>query len=103
MSVQTPYGLSYEYVPPGATQQVLGGVGAAGDYLQRLIITVNTAATSQVQLKDGSGTPRTIMPNLVGAGIGVYVVEFGALSTTGGWKVTTGAGVEVQGVGIFSA
>ena len=45
----------------------------------------------------------TIVPASPGTGINVYNIEINAASTTGAWKVTTGAGVEVMAVGIFSA
>jgi hypothetical protein len=32
----------------------------------------------------------------------VYNVELNAVSANGAWKITTGAGVEVMAVGIFS-
>lgn len=101
-----PYRYQYEHVTASQTAQVLGGTGATGDYLDKLICTVSTAATSLVQIVDGTGTgvlTHTIIPNNVGGGIGVYVVPIGAASTTGAWKITTGAGVEVMAVGIFSA
>jgi hypothetical protein len=45
----------------------------------------------------------TVLPNNVGGGIGCYVIELNAISQNGAWKITTGAGVEVMAVGIFSA
>jgi hypothetical protein len=45
----------------------------------------------------------TILPALAGTGINVYNIEINVASTTGAWKITTGAGVEVMAVGIFSA
>ena len=51
--IQRGYGYQYETVAASQTAQVLGGSGAAGDYLHRLIVTVNTAATSTVTLTDG--------------------------------------------------
>ena len=104
--VNFPYRFQYEHVAASQTAQVLGGTGATGDYLHRLICTVSTAATAQVQIVDGTGAgalTHTILPNSPGGGIGVYTVEIGAASTTGPWKITTGAGVEVMAVGIFSA
>jgi len=95
----------YETVAAGATDQILGPVGKVGDILQRLIITVGTAATAAVSIKDGNGASIPILPNSPGGGIGVYVVEVGALAanpTTPGWKVTTGAGSTVLAVGLFS-
>lgn|SRR5262245_57251128 len=96
----------YEPVAASQSDQVLGGPGKQGDILQRLVITVNTAATAQVQIRDGSGGSLiTIMPNSPGGGIGVYVVELGMRAATvanGGWRVTTGAGSTVVAVGRFT-
>lgn len=102
MATVIPYALQYETVAASQTAQVLGGTGAVGDYLQRVIISVNTVATATVTLLDGS----TSIPLLTGSATlvpGVYSVEIGAASASGPWKVTTGAGATVIGVGIFSA
>ena len=103
--VNNPYRYYYEHVTVSQTAQVLGTTGAVGDYLHRLICTVSTAATSIVQIVDGTGTgvlTHTILPNAVGGGIGVYNIELNTVSANGAWKVTTGAGVEVMAVGIFT-
>ena len=103
--VNNPYRYYYEHVTVSQTAQVLGTTGAVGDYLHRLICTVSTAATSIVQIVDGTGTgvlTHTILPNAVGGGIGVYNIELNIVSANGAWKVTTGAGVEVMAVGIFT-
>ena len=92
----------YETVAASQTDQVLGPVGARGDYLERLVITVGTAATAATSIKDGSGSSIPIMPNSPGGGIGVYVVDICANSTSGAWSVTTGAGSTVVAVGRFS-
>lgn len=93
----------YETVGAGvSTPQVLGATGAVGDYLGTLIITVATAATAQVQIKDGSDTAITVLPNSPGGGIGVYVVKIGLRSRTGAWQVTTGAGSTVIAKGLFA-
>lgn len=99
--VQIGYGYQYETVAASQTAQVLGTAGAAGDYLHRLIVTVNTALTSTVTLTDGV-TAIPIVPANIGAGVGVINVEVNAASLTSGWKVTTGAGVTVVAVGKFS-
>lgn len=96
------YNTDYETVAASQTDQVLGPVGAAGDVLERLIITVATAATAAVSIKDGTGNAISIMPNSPGGGIGVYSVPIGARSTGGAWKVTTGAGSTVLAVGKFT-
>lgn len=99
--IQRNYGYQYETVAASQTAQVLGGSGAAGDYLHRLIITVNTAATSTVSLTDGLATI-DVVPANVASGVGVINLEINAASLTSGWKVTTGAGVTVLAVGQFS-
>ena len=101
--VNAPYRYQYEHVAVSQTAQVLGGTGATGDYLDKIVCTVSTAATSAVIILDGSGFSHTILPNNVGGGVGVYVISLGAISRNGPWKVTTAAGVEVLAVGIFSA
>jgi hypothetical protein len=93
----------YETVAVSQADQVLGVTGAAGDFLHKLIITVGTAATAAVSIKDGGGSAIPILPNSPGGGIGVYVVEINAVSTAGAWKVTTGAGSTVLAIGRFTA
>lgn len=95
----------YETVAAGQTDQILGPTGRVGDVLERLIITVGTAATAAVSIKDGDGSAIPILPNSPGGGVGVYIVDVGALcknATTPGWKVTTGAGSTVLAVGRFT-
>jgi len=99
--IERGYGYQYETVAASQTAQVLGGSGAAGDYLHRLIVTVNTAATSTVTLTDGV-TAIPVVPANVGSGVGVLDIELNMASLTSGWKVTTGAGVTVVAVGQFS-
>lgn len=92
----------YETVAVSQTDQVLGATGATGDFLHKLIITVATAATGAVSIKDGAGSAISILPNSPGGGIGVYEVEFNAVSSAGAWKVTTGAGSTVLAIGRFT-
>jgi hypothetical protein len=98
-----PYRYQYEHVAASQTAQVLGGTGAAGDYIHRLACTVTTAATGNVLILDGTGFSHTILPASPGGGIGQYNIELNTISRNGAWKITTGAGVEVLAVGIFSA
>jgi phospholipid N-methyltransferase len=103
--VSYPYRYFKEHVAAGQTAQVLGPTGAKGDYLHRLICTVTTAASGNVVIVDGSGTgilTHTVLPASAGTGVNVYNIEVNAVSADGAWKVTTGAGVEVMAVGIFS-
>lgn len=92
----------YETVAASQSDQVLGSTGAAGDYLDKLIITVGTAATAAVSIKDGTGSAIPIMPNSPGGGVGVYVIPLGLKSVDAGWKVTTGAGSTVVATGLFT-
>lgn len=92
----------YETVAASQTDQTLGVTGAVGDFLHRLVCVVTTAATAQVQIKDGSGSAITVFPNNPGGGVGTYPVELNITSTAGAWRVTTGAGVAVLAVGRFT-
>ena len=103
--VLNPYRYQYEHVAASSSAQVLGGTGAIGDYIHRLVCTVTTALTSTVQIVDGTGAgilTHTVLPAAVGGGIGVYNIELNAVSANGAWKITTGAGVEVMAIGIFT-
>ena len=97
--VQLPFGTTYETVAASQTAQVLGGSGATGDTIIRLIVTVNTAATSTVTILDNA-TSIAIMPATTA--VCVYSIDLGVQSVSGPWKVTTGAGVTVVAVGNFS-
>lgn len=100
--IQRGYGYQYETVAASQVDVPLGNPtsgGAAGDYLHRLIVTVNTAATSTVVLFDGL-TSISLMPANVA--VGVYSIEINAASFEAGWSITTGAGVTVVAVGQFS-
>jgi len=97
--VNQPFGTFYETVAASQTAQVLGVTGGAGDTLQRLIITVATAASSTVALLDGATTYAILAANTP---IGIYQIEIGAVSVNGAWKITTGAGATVMAVGNFS-
>lgn len=92
----------YETVAASQTAQALGATGATGDYLEGLTIVVATAATAQVQIKDGAGSNISVFPNSPGGGVGTYYVPVKARSTAGAWQVTTGAGSSVIATGDFT-
>jgi hypothetical protein len=52
---------------------------------------------------DGTTFTHLVLPASPGGGIGQYNIELNTISRNGAWKITTGAGVEVLAVGIFSA
>lgn len=93
-------GSSYEAVGASATDQVLGPGGAAGDFLDMLIVTVATAATGTVAIDDGGGTDIPI--TAANTPIGVYAIPVKAHSRRGAWRVTTGAGATVLATGEFT-
>jgi len=92
----------YETVAASQTDQALGPTGNRGDVLERLIITVNVAATATASIKDGTaGASIPIVPATTP--VGVYSITIGAKSAAaGGWLVTTGAGLTVLAVGRFT-
>jgi len=98
--VSNPYRYQYETVAASQTGQVLGTTGAVGDYLHRLIISNVTAATASVTIIDGS-TSIVIQTGAANIPLGIFSIELNMASASGAWKVTTGAGATVIGVGIF--
>ena len=100
MSITSPNRYPYETVAASQTAQVLGGSGAVGDYLHRIVVSVNTSLTSTVSVLDNSTTVLAIPASTP---VGVYSLEINAASASGPWKITTGAGVTVMAVGFFTA
>lgn len=97
-SVNGPY--EYETVAASQTDQVMGATGAANDYLESVIVSVNTAATGTCSVKDGAGAAIPLTP--ANSAINCYQFWFGTLSRSGGWSITTGAGATAIGVGKFT-
>lgn len=94
-------GQQYETVAASQTAQVLGGAGAAGDYIARLIITPATTAPGVVTLIDGATNIMPWLGGTVGADLKPFVIEIHANCVTA-WKITTGANVSVVAVGQFT-
>ena len=96
---------AYETVAASQAGQVMGGAGAAGDYLAGLLIVPATVAAGAVSITDGGGSAITVF---VGGGTTALVdckpfyVKIGAKSAAGPWSVTTGANVSAIGFGNFS-
>lgn len=84
----------YQTVAASQTDAV---IGSGAKYLGSLVCVVATAATAQVQIKDGSsGSNIVVLPNSPGGGVGTYTIDLGLRSrNAGGWRVTTGAGVSI--------
>jgi hypothetical protein len=98
LSVESP-GYQYETVAASATDQVLGGSGRQGDYLDGLLVVPATTAAGAVSIKDGSGSAITVF---TGATVTALTTLIGANSAAGAWKVTTVANVSVVAVGRFT-
>jgi len=94
----------YETVAASQTDQALGGTGAAGDYLEGVLIVPATTSPGAVQIQDGSGTEITIFTGGAGSvsNLVPFMVPVGACSRAGAWSVTTGANVSVIGIGMFT-
>lgn len=94
-----PLNTDYETVAASQSDQALGATGAVGDVLETLVVTVATSATGTASIKDGSGSDIPI--TAANTPIGVYWVRIGARSSSGAWKVTTGAGATALAIGRF--
>jgi hypothetical protein len=93
----------YETVAASQTAQVLGTTGAAGNYLDRVVIIPATTSPGVVTLLDNA----TSIPLFVGGASSISdltprVVSLGMTSVSGAWKISTGANVSVIAVGNFT-
>lgn len=94
---------SYETVAASQTAQVLGSTGASGDLISHLLIvpasvspgavTILDNATSITVFTGGASSISNLIP---------FVIPLNMISTSGAWKVTTGASVSVIAVGKFT-
>lgn len=92
-------GNEYETVAAAQTDQVLGSVGAVGDYLDSLLLTVGAATA--ITVKDNA---TTIFTFTFGAAVttGPVEIPIRCKSVSGAWKVTTGASMTALAKGLFS-
>lgn len=103
VSVSNVSVVGYEAVAASATDQVLGGSGAAGDYLVRLMVQPASIAPGTIIIKDNATTIYTYPGTAAyDAGLAPFSVEIGANSASGAWKITTGANVSLVAVGNFT-
>jgi hypothetical protein len=65
-----------------------------------LIVVAANATASNVTLIDGS---TSIVITGATTPVGTYSLELNMAAATGPWKITTGSGVSVIAVGIFTA
>lgn len=93
----------YEKVAASATAQVLGGSGAAGDYIEGILVTPETTSPGTITLLDGALSDELF----VGGASSVsnlipFYIPLGLMSASGAWKITTGANVHCRAIGSFS-
>lgn len=101
-------GDEYEAVAASQSLQILGATGGTGDYLGKLIVTPTSTAPGAVSIQDGTSTANlitvfaasTAAVNLVDQK--PFEIPLGIKSTTGAWRVTTGASVTVLAIGYFT-
>lgn len=89
----------YFTVAASQTNQILGNVGATGDYLDTLVIIPASATPGLVTVKDGTTAVISIPANTT---IQSYSIPVKSYSKTGTWNVTTGASVSVFAEGQFT-
>jgi hypothetical protein len=90
----------YETVAKSQTGQVLGGVGAQGDFIDRLVIVPETTSPGAVALLDNTTSISIMVAGTTT--IAPITVELGMHSELGAWSITTGDNVHVIAVGKFT-
>jgi hypothetical protein len=96
------YQFDYETVAASQSEQTLGPVGKVGDILEKLIIVPATTGAGTVSIKDGGGSSINVFVTGTLADLTPIVLPLSMISTSGAWKVTTGANVSVIAVGKFT-
>jgi hypothetical protein len=101
----TPSSRTYNTVAASVTAQALtgGSGGATGDYLSHCVITPGSTSPGTVVILDNA----TAIYTFAGGASSVstlisWAVPVGAVSVSGAWKITTGAGVTAFCSGKFS-
>lgn len=88
----------YKVLVANAADQVCGAVGAAGDYLHDIQLSVTAAGT--IVIKDGSTTIFT--HNFTAAQAVPVTIPVARFSVTGAWRITTPLGITGHAGGSFS-
>lgn len=79
-----------------------GTTGAAGDWLDFVLIIPETTAAGTVTLEDGANAAINIFVSGTLASLVPFAVPIRANSANGAWKISTGANVHVRAVGNFT-
>jgi len=95
----------YQTVAASQSNAALGpGGGGAGDYLSHLTIVPASTSPGAVSIADGGGSAITVFVGGASSVLSLlpFKVAIGAKSTSGAWKITTGAAVSVVAMGQFT-
>jgi hypothetical protein len=96
-------GGEYETVAASQTAQALGATGAAGDTIAGILVIPATTSPGAIALLDNA----TSITVFTGGAASVsnlvpFYIPLGINSTSGAWKITTGANVSCIAVGEFT-
>lgn len=93
-----------EAVAANQADQVLGGTGAVGDYLYKVIVVPASVDAKAVAIKDGSGSAVTIFAGGTASltDLKPFEVLLELPSASGAWKITTNTAVSAIGIGTFT-
>jgi hypothetical protein len=100
-----PFDNDYETVAASQTDQALGATGGIGDRLSGLLVIPTSTSPQAVSIKDGGGSAITVFAGGASSltNLAPFFIDLrGIKSLAGAWKVTTGTGLSVIGVGNFT-
>jgi hypothetical protein len=93
-------GYEYETVAVSQTDQVCGETGAAGDYLDTVVVKVATSGVNGVvDIQDGSDTAIPLV--VASTALGTHSIKLGIKSKSGAWSITTGSAATAICIGKF--
>jgi hypothetical protein len=94
---------NYESVAAGSTAQVLGGAGAAGDFISHLLVIPTTVSPGPISILDNATSMTVFAGGTSSLSNAVpFTIPLNMYSVNGAWKLTTGSGVSVIAVGSFT-
>lgn len=102
LAAELASGGHYETVAASQSDQALGAAGAKGDFLRHLIIIPGAVTAGTVSIKDGSGGAINVFVTGTLTALNPIIIPIGARSTSGAWKVSTGADVTAIAIGQFT-
>jgi hypothetical protein len=94
--------LEYELVAASQTAQAIGATGATGDYLSHVNVQPTSTTCGAVTVLDNAVEVHAFPGGTVGADLKPFTIPIGAVSVSGAWKITTGAGVKAVAFGDFT-